>query len=112
MEGHALSCSNFTSPTPRRPPNQRPARLAFCSPWPFSARANWRCEEAGSCCAGGRGRQFHPDQFAHAAFFHGHAIKYVCLRDRAFVVGDDDELALRNETVEHSNKTVDVALIQ
>src|SRR5207237_10908192 len=35
--------------------------------------------------AGGRRRQFHSDQFAHAAFFHGHAIKHVCLPVRAFV---------------------------
>ena len=43
-------------------------------------------------------RQLHPDQLADAALFHRHAVKNVRLRDRALVVGDDDELALRDET--------------
>src|SRR5205085_11128452 len=45
------------------------------------------------------GGEFHPDEFAHAAFFHGHAVKNVGLGDGALVVGDDDELTLRHETV-------------
>src|SRR6266700_5467515 len=65
------------------------------------------------CLFGGwRRGQPHSDQFAHAALFHGHAVKHISLRDRALVVGDDNELALRNETVEHADEAIDVAFIQ
>ncbi len=56
--------------------------------------------------------KFHPNQPTHAAFLHGHAIEHVGFGDRALVVGDDDELALRDEAVEHPNEPIDVAFIQ
>src|SRR5437764_457387 len=46
-------------------------------------------------------RESHPDQLAHAAFFHRYTVEHVGFRDRALVVRDDDELALADETVEH-----------
>ena len=56
--------------------------------------------------------QLHPDEFADAALFHRHAIKHVGLRDRALVVGDDDELALRDESVQHADEPIDVGFVE
>src|SRR6266699_3655798 len=61
---------------------------------------------------GWRRGQLHSDDFTHASLFHCHAVKHVRLRDRTFVVGDDDELALRDESIKHPNETVDVAFIE
>ena len=60
----------------------------------------------------GTRNQFHSDQFAHAAFLHRHAVEHIGLRDGAFVVGDDDELALLDEALEHGDEAVDVTLIE
>src|SRR5262249_18833423 len=58
------------------------------------------------------GGQLHSDEFAHTAFFHGHSVENVCFRDRPFVVGNDDELALSDETIEHPHEPIDVAFIE
>ena len=55
---------------------------------------------------------FHSYQFADPAFFHRHAVKDIGLGDGALVVGDDDELALRDEAIQHPDKAIDVRLVE
>src|SRR2546423_14045841 len=50
----------------------------------------------------------HSNQFTDAALFHGHAVQNVRFRNRPLVVRNDDELALPNESIEHSNEAGDV----
>ena len=56
--------------------------------------------------------QFHADQFAYAALFHGHAVKHIRLCNRPFIVRHDDELTLGNEPLKHADKAVNVAFIE
>src|SRR5206468_9012704 len=55
--------------------------------------------------------QFHSNQFAHAALFHCHSVKNIGFGNGAFVVSDDNELALLYEAVQDADKAVDVAFI-
>ena len=59
-----------------------------------------------------RGRQFHPNEPAHSALLHRHAVKHIGFCNRAFVVRHDDELALLNKSVQHAGEAVDVAFIE
>jgi len=55
--------------------------------------------------------KFHADDFADAVFFHRHAVEYVGHADGAFVVRDDDELRMRNESLQKADEaTTDQAL--
>src|SRR6185437_7589020 len=55
---------------------------------------------------------FHSYQFAYPAFFHRHAVKNIGLGNGTLVVGDDDELALRDEPLQHLDKAIEVGLIE
>src|SRR5947199_3001099 len=55
--------------------------------------------------------QFQSNQFAHAALFHCHSVKNIGFGNGAFVVGDDNELALLYEAVYDADKEVVVAFI-
>ena len=56
-------------------------------------------------------RQLHSNEPAHAPFFHCHTVKNIGFRNGAFVVRDDNELALLYEAIEHADKTIDVAFV-
>ena len=45
---------------------------------------------------------------AHAMLLHGHAVKDVGHADGALIMGDDDELRMREEALQHLDETVDV----
>lgn len=52
------------------------------------------------------------DDFADAVFFHGDAVDDVCAGDGAFVVGDDEELALGDEAVEDFDEAFDIGFVE
>jgi hypothetical protein len=56
--------------------------------------------------------QLHSYQFAHPSFFHGHAVKNIGLGNGALIMGDDDELALRDKPLQHLDKAIDVGFIE
>src|SRR5438445_13508318 len=56
--------------------------------------------------------QLHPNKLAHAALLQCNSVKHIRLRYGALVVRHDDELALGNESFEHTDETVDVAFIE
>ena len=58
-----------------------------------------------------RRSQLHSHQPAHAALFHCYSVENVGFGNGAFVVRDDDELALFYKTLQHADKTVDVAFV-
>ena len=62
-------------------------------------------------CFGSLG-QFHADQFAHPSLFHRHTVKHISFGDCPLVMRDNDELALPDETVEHTNKSIDVCFVE
>ncbi len=58
------------------------------------------------------GGEAHADGFGNAEFFHGHAVHHVGAGHGALGVGDDDELAVVDETIEHFDKAVDVRFVE
>src|SRR6267378_8458750 len=55
---------------------------------------------------------FHSYELAYPAFFHGHAVKNIGLGNGTLVMGDDDELALRDEPFQNLDKAIDVGFIE
>ena len=45
-------------------------------------------------------------------FFHGHTVKHIGFCDGPFIVGDDDELALADKTIEDFDEPVDVRFVE
>src|SRR5947209_5101339 len=66
--------------------------------WHFGGNTLWRS-------------QFHSDQLAHAALLHCHPIKNIGFGNSAFVVCDDNKLALLYEALQYTDKPVDVAFV-
>ena len=58
------------------------------------------------------GGEAHADGFGDAEFFHSHAIHHVGAGHGALGVGDDDELRVVDEAVEHFDEAVDVRLVE
>ncbi len=54
----------------------------------------------------------HADGFRNTELFHRHAIHYVGAGHGALRVGDDDELRVVDEAVEHLDEAVDVRLVE
>src|SRR6266487_1332119 len=56
--------------------------------------------------------QLHPNKLTYTALLHCNSVKNIRLRYGALVVCHDDELALGNESFEHTDEAVDVAFIE
>src|SRR5947209_4854509 len=54
----------------------------------------------------------HSYPFTYPPFFHRHAVNNIGLWPRTPVAGDDDELALRDEPLQHLDKAIDVGFIE
>ena len=54
----------------------------------------------------------HADGFGNSEFFHRHTVHHVGAGHGALGVGDDDELRVVDEAVEHFDEAVDVRLVE
>ena len=52
------------------------------------------------------------DNLADAFLLHGHPIEHVGHGDGALVVGDDDELRVGEEALQHTHKLVDIGFVE
>jgi len=77
--------------------------------------AGARLGRSDQICFGGRfvpRCQPNADKLADPMFLHGDAVEHVRLGDRPFVVGDHNELALVNESVQDFDEATDVRLVE
>src|SRR5437016_14032568 len=89
---------------PERELPHRQRETPLCGVLFASVRSYFSCNVPGV-------RQLHSNELAHTAFFHCHTVKNIGFRNGAFVVGDDNELALLYEAVEYADKTIDIAFV-